>query len=376
MLKQLSFILLTASIAFAQSPLQQPNPATAPQTAVPGPLNPPPKPADVPPTAPVITLNGFCPDKSPATDPASPECKTVITRAEFEHLANTISPGMPAGARQSLANDYARMLVLASEAKKRGLENSPHYNELLAFVKLQVLAQELFRNLQEQSKPSEAEVEKYYNENPTKFEEVSLKRLFIPRNHPPDTSSDKKPGEPAPKPRTDADLQAEGDKARARLVAGEDFDKVQKDFYEAAGYKTPPPPTTMPAWRRESMPPAQQSLFDLKPKEFSKVLIEPAGAYVYQVVEKKLKPLSEVKSQLEATLTNERLRAQMESLTSKIKPEVNQAYFQALAAEAAAQQPNRPQSPMASPWAQSSPKRAIPKTAAPTNSTNSTPKPK
>jgi hypothetical protein len=68
-------------------------------------------------------------------------------------------------------------------------------------------------------------------------------------------------------------------------------------------------------------------LFELKPKEFSMVIVEPAGAYIYQVQERKLVPLSEVKQQIETTVTNERLRQVMDGLMAGVKPEVNQAYF-------------------------------------------------
>ena len=61
---------------------------------------------------------------------------------------------MAANAKQSLASDYARMLVITDEARKKGLENSEHYKDLVSFLKLQLLAQELFRSFQEQAKAS------------------------------------------------------------------------------------------------------------------------------------------------------------------------------------------------------------------------------
>jgi hypothetical protein len=367
MRRPLIALLLSSGILFAQAaPAAQSNPAPATPSVTSQ------APAEVPPTAPVITLHGLCPDKPAGTDPKAPDCQTVVTRAEFEHLANTLSPNMPPTAKQSLANDYARMLVVSNEARRHGLENTQHYNDLLAFLKMQLLAQELLRSYQEQAKPSAADVEKYYNDNASKYEEISLKRLFIPRNRPQDAQAPAKAGTP-PTPPTDAELLAEGEKIRSRLVAGGDFEKIEKEVYESAGFKTPPPPTSIPNWRREAVPPTEQHLFELKPKEFSKVLVEPAGAYIYQLEEKKTMPLAEVKPQIESMMTNERLRTMIDGLMGNVKPEVNQAYFRTMGAETASPAPvsantpvaNRPAAANAAVPSKQTPKRAHPASPTP-----------
>src|SRR5271154_4700545 len=56
------------------------------------------------PSDPVITMNGFC------ADPARPgnACETVITRAQFEKLAEALQPGMSLSLRLNVAHSYAR----------------------------------------------------------------------------------------------------------------------------------------------------------------------------------------------------------------------------------------------------------------------------
>jgi PPIC-type PPIASE domain len=286
-------------------------------------------PASIPPTAPVITLRGFCP-KSAATSAKTStaskdtDCKTVVTKAEFERLANVLSPKMPAQAKQKLAADYSHMMVLSDVARKRGLETTDHYKEFLAFAKMQLLAQELLRTMQEKAKPTPAEVQKYYQENAGKYQQISLKRVFIPRNNPNAKPDDKKP--------SDEDLKAEGEKVRERLAGGADFDTVQKEIYTANGYQTPPPPTTIPEWRRDQVPANQTSLFDLKQGELSPVMVEPAGAYVYRLEEKKMVPVETLKAEIENQLANEKFRKDVETLTATVKPELNEAYFRSIGA--------------------------------------------
>ncbi|MGZ4816111.1 MAG: peptidylprolyl isomerase, partial [Terriglobales bacterium] len=275
-------------------------------------------------------------------DANSPDCKTVVTKAAFEKLVNILNPKMPGATRENLANDYAKMIVLSHDAKKRGVENTERYKELVRFATMQLASQELFHMMQEESKPTEAEVDKYYHDHLPKFEEISLKRIFIPRNRADAKAEDKMP--------TDEDLQAEGEKLKARLHGGEDFDKVQKEVYTSKGYEAPPPPTNISGWRAESLPPDQKSLAELKQGELSPVMVEAAGAYIYRLEEKKTAPLETVKPGIEAELSKEALNAKMQALLSSIKPELNNAYFHppappAAPAEGVVAPPGAPEGP-------------------------------
>ena len=87
----LSAFALAQTKAPAQKPAQPPTkPPSAPASAAPATAPKTAEPAEVAPTAPVITIAGLCNGRVPATP--SPECKTVITRAEFEKLANALDP--------------------------------------------------------------------------------------------------------------------------------------------------------------------------------------------------------------------------------------------------------------------------------------------
>jgi hypothetical protein len=318
-------LLATACAAGAQTGAES-DPAKQPSTTSgkDKPASAPTEKIQVAPDAPIITVHGLCPDKPAGTDPKSPECETIVTRAQFEHMVEMLAPNIPPSARQQLAGDYTRMLVLSDEARKRGLDKTERYNEILAFMKMRILQQELLSNVQEKAKPSAAEVQKYYDDNKDKYEELTLKRVFVPRNSP--AADLQTPGAN----KTDDQLQAEGEKTRARLAAGEDFDKVQKEVYEAAGYKTPPPPTSIPNWRQDAVPAQQKSLFQLNRGDLSKVIVEAPGAYIYKVEAKEITPFSQVKPEIESQLQNQHVQQQMEALTNSIKPDINQAYFRGM----------------------------------------------
>ncbi len=141
--------------------------------------------SEVPPDTPVITVPGVCHApaghaKAGASD--KEDCKTVITRSQFEALANALQPNMNAQTKRRLADVYPRLLVMAQEARKRGLEDKPSYKELVQFNRLQILSQELGRTLKEEADNVPAsDIEKYYKENPEAFEEASLLRIYVPK---------------------------------------------------------------------------------------------------------------------------------------------------------------------------------------------------
>ena len=128
--------------------------------------------ASVPPSAPVITIDGICdtPAKTAAgaaaktatsAKSAAAGCKTVITKPQFDAMANNLAPNITPQLKKQLASVLPRLMAMANEAKKQGLENTPQYKERVKFNRMQILAQELQQKMQEQAaKVPEADIEK------------------------------------------------------------------------------------------------------------------------------------------------------------------------------------------------------------------------
>src|SRR5208337_2371547 len=119
----------------------------------------------------VITLKGFCANATQQGD----ACKTLITRAQFEKLAEALQPGMSPAIRRQLATAYTRMLRMSTAAEKRGLDKQPKFDEMMQFARMQILSQELGRALQEDSgKVSDSDIEDYYKKNEASYEQATL----------------------------------------------------------------------------------------------------------------------------------------------------------------------------------------------------------
>lgn len=316
-------LLFLSALAFAQTTAPPPTPAAKPpaQPAVPA------EQAEVAPAAAVITIDGVCDGKVPAAP--APDCKTVITRAQFEKLVDAIDPNLPPPRRQQLADVYARIIVLSDAAEQRGLAGTPEAQQVLNFTRMQTLTQLLLRDLQkEAASVPPAEIEKYYNEHAAQYEQATLQRIFIPKTPP--------GGE---NPTDEKTLLAEAGKIRAAAVAGGDFEKLQKQAYDDLGLKTPPPPTAAGTQRRSALPPSQAGVFDLQPGQISEVMNEPGGLYIFKLESKKKLPLAEVTPEITKTLEGERMKNAVDSLTRNVKPNLNQQYFGAAAVAAPAGRP-------------------------------------
>lgn len=340
---RLSILLLFSALAFAQTTTPTAKPASPPAAKPKAPAPPTikseapakaaPK-AEVPPNAAVITIEGACNGKVPATPSA--DCKTVISRAEFENLANALDPAMPPARRQQLADAYSRLLVMSDAANQMGISNTPQAQQVINFYRMQTLMQLLARELQKQAADvPPAETEKYYNEHGQQFEQATLQRIFIPKTPP--------GGE---KPADEKTLLAEAEKLRTAAAAGGDFEKLQKQAYEDLGIKTPPPTTTAGTQRRATLTAGQAKVFDLQPGKVSEVLNEPGGIYIFKLESKKKLTLPEVTGEINRTLESERMKEAVDKITKNVKPVLNQEYFGEAAATApSGMPPGRPPAP-------------------------------
>jgi len=322
--------LLLVGLAWGQAanpaPASAPEkPAAAAQTpASASPAAPPAK--EVPPDTPVITIKGLC----SGSDKAAPNCVTIFTRADFEKLINSIQPNMPARSRRSFADRYAHMLVMAKKAEDMSLDKTPNFDAKMQVSRVQILAQELGRAFQEQaSQISDKEIEDYYHANLTKFDQVDVDRIYIPKNRTP-PESDKTPSEEEQKKfqeESEKIMKAEADKLRTRALAGEDFAKLQAEAFDVAGIKSGAPNTAMGKVRRNTLAQNQASVMDLKAGEVSPVLVDPNGFFIYKVKAKTTMTLDEARDEIKATLRSQHMQDAMQAVNQSATLTFDSDYF-------------------------------------------------
>jgi hypothetical protein len=354
--------VLLGTLAWGQAAPGTPPSAQAPMPAPARPTPPPDKSADVPPTAAVITIEGVCParpkpaaakptpkpasDTKPAITEKTPaaDCKTVITKAQFERLAGALTPNMTPAVKRQLANILPQLIAMSAEAKKEGLDKTPQYAEAVKFYEMQILRQQLTRKIQEDAaKVPETKIAKYYNDNPEAFQQFNLDRLFVPRTkqEPPETKEalekdekltdeQKKAKEEEEKAKTEANEQEMtklAETLRARAAAGEDFAKLQKEAFDAAGMKIESPTVNLPKVRRTGLPPAHAAVFDLKAGAVSQVISDNGGHYIYKVNSVEELPLEQVKEEIHSRMQNESNKEMLDKVSTSFHAVDNEEYF-------------------------------------------------
>lgn len=317
--------------------------------------------ASVPPTAAVITVIGVCqaqahtaaakgtaakpPTKAVTAKTPAADCKTVITKAEFEKLADALAPNVTPQLKRQLAGLLPRLIAMSDAAKKQGIDKTPQYAETLKFVKMQVLANDLQRQIQKKAADvPPADIEKYYKDNPEAYDQYTVERLFVPRTKQSDnevkaedddkdqkmTDDERKAKEAAEKAKAEEAEQSMtklAEDLRDRAAKGEDFTKLQKEAFDAAGMKIESPTVNLPNLRRTGLPPTHAAVFDLKVGEVSQVISDAGGHYIYKIVSKSEMPFDQAKNEIHNKLQNDRMRDMMDKLNNSFKTETNEAYF-------------------------------------------------
>ncbi len=317
-----------------------------------------PEPAtDVPESAVVLTIKGVCAPAAktvatskaataktaPASKPA--DCKTEITRAQFEKIANGLAPSVTPQLKRQLEQALPRIMAMSEAARAKGLDKSPQFVETLKIARMQILTTELQRSVQDEAdKIPESQIEDYYKKNPEAYEQYSLDRVFIPRYKqvtPEEKADHKEPeklteDEEKAKEAADKARQEEGeqemtklaDTLRARAANGEDFVTLQKEAFAASGTKIEKPTVNLPSVRRTALPPAHSGVFDLKAGEVSVVISDSGGHYIYKVASRQVLPLDDqLKSEIHNKLKSERIKEMMDKYTNSFQAVPNEAYF-------------------------------------------------
>jgi hypothetical protein len=265
----------------------------------------------------VITIQNLCPQKQ-----TGPACRTVITKDQFDALMK--SAKVPPTARRQAAEQLVKIITLATSGEKMGLQDTSAVKERLYLMRLQTLAGAYDEYLKEnKAQVSEADARKYYDENTDAYEEVTLRRLFIPK---PPQGGDKKPG------LDEAATKQLADKMHERAVAGEDFDKLEQEVFAATVpdmAKTAVPTTTMgPVRRGLGAPPQHEAeLFGLKPGQVSTVYDEPTSFVMYKVESRRTVPFDDVKSQIIPKLGQQKLQDVLQATFDSVKTTYNDEYF-------------------------------------------------
>ncbi len=289
---------------------------------------------------PVITVANACPRTAgkTVTKPGS-DCKTVITREEFEELVNAVNPRMIKVERRQLAQNYGRMLALENEALREGIDKKPEMQALLRYVRASALGGGAYRQvLREAGENSEAEVEKFYQANQSSYERYTLQRLFIPMvKQQRQAKSLEEVSADDGRAASAEEMKALAGKMRVRAAAGEDFIALEKEIFQQSGLSGEPN-VLMEDLMRGTLPKDHNQVFELSPGGVSALIVDANGYYVYKVISKKTPAFPTIREQVAIEMENKRTAAALKKIENV---KVNDTYFEKY--DPPAPNPNEPE---------------------------------
>ncbi|HLJ91057.1 MAG TPA: peptidylprolyl isomerase [Candidatus Angelobacter sp.] len=302
--------------ASAVKPAQAAKPSLSPPAAKPGEGQA--SAADaIPADQTVITVHGLCTDGAQGS--ASDSCTTTVSKEKFDKLLASVGRPVPQNARRGIGEKYVELLTLGQAAKKAGVENDPKFLEQMQLVRLQVLAQIYSTQLQEKNRnPPQSEIEAYYKENSSKYEQIKLRRVFIPKTSANATNKEE----------FEKKAEQTASSIRERLAKGEDPDALEKEAYTSLNADGKPLNTDFGTRRKGVLPPQQdQEIFSLPAGGVSKVETESVGFVIYKVETKEQLPIEKVKEEISNTLFREKMQEQMKAINAAVKTDFNDQYF-------------------------------------------------
>jgi parvulin-like peptidyl-prolyl isomerase len=276
----------------------------------------------------VITIHGFCDPDLLLEGTAirkEEECKTEITRAQFEKLIDALGPAMERSNRIRIAVQYPEMLLFAQKAHAVQLEQDPKFQERLRYSNLQLLSRTYNSYLAEKAREiSDADIEKYYKEHPETFDQVDLLRIFVPK----EKKHTDYPSTPAKlaelRAADEAAMKSKADEIQKKAAAGGDFEQLEVEIYKFAGEDpVDAPDVDLGLTTRDEIPEEYRQVFGLKIGQVSEAIATPKGWYICKITSRATIPLEKAKTILERL----RLQESINAAKGSVKTQFNDNYF-------------------------------------------------
>lgn len=263
-----------------------------------------------------------------------------LTAAEFEKMVNSLPANYQALARgeakRRIAEEYAKMLVLAEEARRQHLDQREPTRIRMAFNLNNMLAAAAYQKIQSETGVSDAELRAYYDAHKNEFERVRARHILVHIKGAPGAKTDKPE-------LTEEQAKAKAEDLRKQLLAGADFAKLAKDNSDDTvsaekggdlGY-----------FRRGQMVAEfEKAAFALKPKEVSEPVKSAFGYHLIEVEDHSAVPLAEVQMEITRQVKEEKVERTVKTLMGG-EPIFDEEYFKPAAPAPAPSAPAPAQPP-------------------------------
>jgi len=215
-----------------------------------------------------------------------------ITAAQLDLIIDSLPEQYRIAARgagrREFGQNLARILVLAQEGKRRKLDADPGYKTQAQFQLDNFLANKTFTEINSHLKPTDADLQKYFDAHKGDYEQVHARHILIHT----------RPLAAGQKEQSDAEALAKAQEVRKKIVGGADFAAVAAQESDDTGTKTKG--GDLGTFKHGQMvPPFDQAAFTLPIGELSEPVKTQFGYHLIKVESRETKTFEEVKPEVE-----------------------------------------------------------------------------
>lgn len=246
-----------------------------------------------------------------------------ITAGQLNDLLSSASPQQreqlmtTPGALRMVANEIVQMRLLAQEAGRRKLDETPKFKQQMAMAHDQLLAKMLSDDVEKNI--DTAELKKHFDDNKAQFDQVEARHILIR------TPGSKAPVRKGQKELTDEQAKAKIAQLRERIVKGEDFGAVAKAESDDTGSGAQGGALGT-FGHGQMVPEFDQVAFSLKKGEVSQPVKTQFGYHLIQVQERK-DNFADYEAQLREQMGPQKIEQLTSDLKAKSKPELDESVF-------------------------------------------------
>lgn len=229
--------------------------------------------------------------------------------ARYQAAIQERAHGMPAPKPE----DFASVFIFADKARQEGLDKKPETALQLKLTHYSLLIQTLASKLEEETKLSDDDVRKYYEEHKASgdLDQVHVEHILFATQAMP-SPQNPMGGGPAPDPAAKRKLAEE---VLQRIKNGEDFGELAKQYSDDPGSKEKGGDLGM-ANRFQFVPEFEEAAWKLQPGEVSGIVETDFGFHIIKMIERK--PVGELTPQLMSQLKDSLSQKRFEEKVDEI----------------------------------------------------------
>lgn len=291
------------------------------------------QPVQVTPGTPAVKAPAPAPVPGATTPPPPLAPDTVVaevngkkyTAADLDKII-TMLPGQYQQAARSqpqLLGQVFLMQKLAQDAEKAGLDQKAPFKDQLEMQRMQVLSTAELSEVNNSLQITEADQQKYYNDNPDKFKQVKVKVIYIAFNPTPG-----KAGADGKKLPTEAEAKAKVEDLEKQIKGGADFGKLARENSDDKSSAAKDGDFGVLKMESSYPQPIKTAVFALKQGEVSAPIRQPNGFYLIRADEVGEQAFNESVSQIIQAVKQAKFQEWLKGMQAQYSLKVeNSGYF-------------------------------------------------